>query len=95
MKPITTFQLVDHGIDSSDYFQGCGIAFTEFTDIATGCGSNPKEAIDDALEQLAMSGWDTTTMDARILEHFEIAELPQKPEATIENTYYYVSVRVR
>jgi len=59
MKTITDYEIICHGIERSDYFQGCGTAFTEFTDVATGIGSSEKEALEDALDQLAQSDWNT------------------------------------
>ena len=56
-KKITDFEILDHGIDHSQYFQGCGTSFTEFTDVATGIGSSQREAFDNALEQLASMGY--------------------------------------
>jgi hypothetical protein len=59
MKTITCFEIVDHGIDNSQYFRGCGVSSTKYTNVATGCGDNPSEALNDALEQLANGDWDT------------------------------------
>ncbi len=56
-KIAVAFEIVDHGIEGSQYFQGCGTAFTDYTDVATGIGDNYQEALDDALESLAQSGW--------------------------------------
>lgn len=64
MKTITCFEIVDHGIDHAQYFQGCGISRTKFTDCATGCGDNPREALNDALETLAQAGWDVSKVEA-------------------------------
>jgi hypothetical protein len=51
------FEIVDHGIQHSDYFSGCGTSFTNYTDVATGIGDDFQEALEDALESLAQSGW--------------------------------------
>lgn len=40
-------------IDTPDYWQGHGTAFTHYTDCATGNGGTLREALDDALESLA------------------------------------------
>jgi len=56
MKMIGKFEVVDHGIDGDQYFQGCGLTFTSYEDIATGIGENFAEAVDDALEILAQKG---------------------------------------
>lgn len=44
------FQLLDHGVQNSQYFTGCGVAFTSYEYCVTGCGDNPKDALEDALE---------------------------------------------
>jgi hypothetical protein len=91
MKKIGQYEIVDHGIENSQYFQGCGVAFTEYTDVATGIGEDYAEAVDDACEMLAQNGWDTDCIDS----------LPQRggrgpcvPDDA-EDCYYYVSIRVR
>lgn len=58
------FEIVDHGIDHAQYFQGCGVSRTKFSDVATGCGDNPAEALADALETLAQDGWDVSKVEA-------------------------------
>ena len=64
MKTITCFEIVDHGIDHAQYFQGCGVSHTKFSDVATGCGDNPAAALSDALETLAQDGWDVSKVEA-------------------------------
>ncbi len=102
-KAIAEFELVDHGIEHSQYFQGCGTAFTEFTDVATGIGGDPAEAIDDALESLAQMGYETDGMEARILAEANLAEMPHTPSVHDETQdddgdcelYYHMSIRVK
>lgn len=53
MKTIEQIQIIDHGIEWSAFFQGCGTTFTKFDSVATGIGDTPAEAISDALEQIA------------------------------------------
>ncbi len=52
---ITSFQILDHGIEHAQYFQGCGVSHTDFEHVATGCGHNLLEALDDAIEQIAQT----------------------------------------
>ena len=96
-KAIVEFELVDHGIEHEQYFQGCGLAFTEYTDIATGCGDCPAEAVDDALEQLAMNGWETEGMEKRILQDIGRRKMPKTPKVgrKSEDCRYYLSIRVK
>ena len=108
MKTIVEFQLLDHGIENSSYFQGCGVACTSFEDVATGIGNNAAEAVDDALESLAQRDWETEGMEKRILAEYLPGKrkLPTKPAVCHvrndkghwewpEDTYYHVSIRVK
>jgi len=97
-KPIGEFELIDHGMEHSQYFQGCGIAFTRFAYVVTGIGDTPADAIDDCLEQIAMNGFDTEGMEARIMEQEGWDALPETPDrqaiyGSIEDIYYHVSIR--
>lgn len=38
MKAINEIEIVDHGLDHSQYFQGCGVFGTNFNDVVTGIG---------------------------------------------------------
>ena len=107
MKTIADFQIVDHGIDGDQYFQGCGLSFTSFEDIATGIGSNPYEALDDALENLAQGDWDTESNpelneELRIFkQHWDGKDCLPEPEEDEDGEpydsemHYYISVRVK
>jgi hypothetical protein len=82
MKTPTCFEIVDHGIEHSQYIQGCGVSLTKYTDVATGCGDNPSEALHDALEQLANGDWDTQKVtDSEDARPFLSAD---KPSASAE-----------
>lgn len=96
-KTIVEFELLDHGIENSQYFQGCGTCGTDFEDVATGCGNNPAEAVDDALESLAQMDWETDGMVKRILADIGRRKLPKRPAvpARCEDSYYYISIRVK
>ena len=48
-------QVINHGIEHSQYFQGCGVSFTHYDDCFTGIGASPGKAYNDALEQIAYS----------------------------------------
>jgi hypothetical protein len=66
-KVAAAWQVVECGVNYPDYFSGFGVSFTEYTDCAVGIGDTPQEALDDALEMLAQSGWNvdliTETLD--------------------------------
>lgn len=105
-KIIGDFEIIDHGIEHSQYFQGCGTVFTPFTECATGIGDNFAQAIEDALDFIAQGDdYDTDGMDARILEYLNAESLPTSPSVDQEDyhwqddddceLYYYVSIRYR
>ena len=101
MKRIETYEIINHGVMYSDYFQGCGTAFTEFTDVATGIGSSEREALDDALEMLAQQDWDTASNPDLVID-FESADDTDVIQDIIDTEtyngdwpYVFVSVRVR
>lgn len=51
---VIEYEIINHGMEHSQYFQGCGTSFTRFTHVWTGIGDSSKEAYNDALEQMAM-----------------------------------------
>lgn len=99
-QTITDFQVVDHGIDNSQYFQGCGVALTKYEHVVTGCGDHFDEAIDDALEQIAIgtSGLiDFPSLEQAIKDDLGIKTVSWPSDTVVpedtEGTYYYVSIR--
>ena len=97
MKAITAFEVLDHGVEHEQYFQGCGVGCTEYTDVATGIGDSFAEAVDDALEGLAQQEYETEGMEQRIARELGRRRLPCKKtvRASQEDAYHYVSIRVR
>lgn len=83
MKKIGEFELIDHGIEGSQYFQGCGTAFSKFEHVTTGVGDNPAEAINDLLEMVAQheGNFDVSDLEKRICEQEGIDKIPEKPSA--------------
>jgi hypothetical protein len=95
-QKIEAFEVIDHGVEHEQYFAGCGTAFTEFNHVATGIGTSCAEAIDDALESLATSGWDTDDMEERIRE--EYGRIPKRRTVLKKHgdeCWHYVSIRVK
>lgn len=104
MKTPSEVEVRDHGIDHAQYFQGCGVSFTNFDCVYTGCGSNFAEAYDDALEQYASVGaWDENAIDALCREQIgkDPATLTEPntdayhEECEDSEMYYYVSILVK
>ncbi len=103
---ITSFQVVDHGIEHSQYFQGCGTAFTEYDECVTGCGDNAIEALEDAIESARQNGArfteeETESMLGELSGHKFSPSVQEQVEATGADEltesdmelYYYVSIR--
>lgn len=93
---LKSFEIINHGVDHSQYFQGCGTAFTPYTHVFTGCGNDAKEAYEDALEQAFMAGDPPREV---------VEQLPRRPRginkrmkvparAVCDDVHYYVSIRV-
>ena len=107
MKNVGDYELIDHGIDNSQYFPGCGVAFTPYSNVVTGCGDNPAEAIEDCLNQIGQCGFDAESLFAQILTDegwVSSAHIPTEPSASEDcdpddaqdygcEVYYYVSLR--
>jgi hypothetical protein len=89
---LIAYEIVVHGIEHEQYFQGCGVSGTAYTAVFTGVGNNPHEALDDALEQAAMLGWDLDSNDRLRQER-----LPRRPCVSEEypDCHFYVSVRLK
>ena len=98
MKIIGNFELVDHGIEHSQYFQGCGVSYTLFNHVVTGIGDNLSDAVDDCLEQIALNWFETEDMDDRILKREGWDTMPLTPNAyelhgSDNEMHYHVSIR--
>ena len=74
------WEIVDHGIQDSQYFQGCGPY--EFEHVSTGIGDNPKDALTDAIESIAMD----VRIPSDLLETLESYDTePSAYAADVEN----------
>lgn len=94
---IGEYELIDHGIEHSQYFQGCGVAFTSYHHCATGIGSNFEDAYNDCCEMIAQShDVDLEGFDARVLRDVKRRTFPKRPAVTRKHSdehYYHVSIR--
>lgn len=90
-KLIKEFEIVNHGIDNSSYFQGCGSAFTSFEECVTGIGSDLNEAFEDALECIAQQGYDPISIESALagLEDHGAAS------GQSDDVHYYLSIRFK
>lgn len=88
MKIITEYQIINHGVQNEQYFQGCGVSFTRFTDVSTGIGESACVAMEDALESLAQNDYDVSSIVNDLSNELTVEE-------DQADCYHYVSVRVR
>jgi hypothetical protein len=101
MKTAKDFQVDDLGIESSQYFQGYGVAFSEFTDCVYGIGDNPREALNDCLEQIATmpDSIDCDDLERRIIKQYpDFAKTEQPSISTTygddcEDAYWHIGIK--
>jgi hypothetical protein len=89
------FEILVHGPEHSQFFQGCGVSFSSFKSVVTGIGENAKEAYADCVDQIY------TLYGSKA----EGLRLPSKPrgirasdrlsqaELGSDEYHYYVSIR--
>lgn len=104
---VSKFEIVDHGVEHEQYFQGCGVALTEYSDVFTGIGNSPYEALNDAMDQLGSAGWAWSNDLADALDNADDIDhsdhVPDETQHTdcgdtgcfAEGMHYYVSLRVK
>lgn len=101
MKTIQEYEIVDHGIEHEQYFQGCGTAFTRFETVATGIGNGLKQALNDAADQLAEQGYEISNELQSEIDSLDSKETEEThtdcgdEECYSQDVYYYASIRVR
>lgn len=89
------FEIINHGYENSQYFQGQGAAFTGFENVVTGCSYSAHGAYEDAVDSVAQSLTDA---------EFKALGLPDVPEFDDDvipdvymhddesDVYWYVSI---
>ena len=89
---VIEYEIINHGMEHSQYFQGCGTSFTRFTHVWTGIGDSSKEAYNDALEQMAMEDEQAAVMMPTRPSGIRVR--PKVP-AHWEDINYIVTIRAR
>lgn len=88
-----------HGIEHAQYFQGAGVGVgsERADDVFVGCGASEREAVNDALECAAISGWEFDEPDFNAYSAEDVVG-PYCAAAGVEpcdaEAYFYASVRV-
>lgn len=95
---IADYEVITHGINSSDYFTGCGTGVYEH--VVTGIGETPSEALDDALEMLHSSHLMAEPfypdlpfgfLDGKPIDHSDHTE--REDEEDMCSLHYWVSIQ--
>jgi hypothetical protein len=102
-KAVEEYSVSNHGVMQSSYWQGAGTTFTQWDEAFTGIGSNPHEALEDAINSAAQDGWDVRTIenefnpDAGDVAGREAAEAnpDMDPDEASEDNYNYVVLYVK
>lgn len=89
---VIEYEIINHGMEHSQYFQGCGVYGTRFTHVWTGIGDSSKEAYNDALDQMFMDDREAAEKMPNRPGGFKLR--PKIP-AGLEDIYFYVSIRAR
>jgi hypothetical protein len=100
---VKDFDIDDRGIDNSQYFQGASAR--DYDAVFIGIGNNAHEALDDALEQAAMEGWEVgkipnvfdpeaTDMEDHVREYGGVDEEGEIDYEGFEDMHYYVVLRL-
>lgn len=100
MKTITDFEIINHGIEGEQYFQGCGVAFSKFKNVVTGIGNTEKDALVDAMEQIDESEFGgmpneivVAMVNANDKDTVQSSLNLTDEEAEDCSSYFYVSIR--
>jgi len=88
------YEIIDHGWDNSQYFQGCGTAYTDFDNVVTGVGDNAKKAYCDAVEQMWMIESNADMVRLHLpTRPYGIRAKNKVPACANDECYWYVSIR--
>lgn len=86
---LKSYEIIDHGMDGSQYFQGCGISRTKYTHVWTGAGESSKEAYNDALDQMYAHIGEVADKMPKRPAGFSLR--PRVP-ADYDDVYFYASI---
>ena len=89
------YQIIDHGIEHSQYFQGCGTYGTEYSNVVTGIGDSAHNALEDCLEQLGMCEIDISDINNNLSKESKCDIICNGTSDNCQECelWYHVSVR--
>lgn len=92
---VTNYEFIDHGLQHSDYFQGCGVALTNYNYCFTGTGDTPEAAAHDALDQACHDyHWDVVIFDEAEADASDNFSYDHAALSTNTEVQYFVSIRI-
>jgi hypothetical protein len=95
-KQVAKWQVVNHGVEHSQYFQGCGVSFTEYDWCVTGIGMTASEAREDCFEQLATMGFDIPEqLETDALDETGNYSVPEDAQGEDSENYVHISIRIK
>ena len=96
MAKIIGWQVINHGIEGSAYFQGCGVSFTKYDLCVTGIGMTASEAREDCYEQLAQMGFEIPTeLESDAIEETGDYAVPADMCGEDAENYVHISIRIK
>lgn len=87
---ISQFEVLNHGVEHEQYFQGAGVSFTKWDTIQTGFGLTPLAALEDTLEIMAQMGHE---IDKEEEERIKSELAKDDTRAVHSDTFCYLSIR--
>jgi hypothetical protein len=96
MKKAIAYEIINHGYDHAQYFQGCGVSLTDYDVCCTGIGDTAKEAYMDAVEQAWERDIDCSILPNRPRGINAKDKVPARLLNQEDNEFYYcVSIRLK
>jgi hypothetical protein len=95
MKKIVAYEIVSHGVEHEQYFQGCGVAFTKYDECYTGIGDSEKAALEDAIEQAVCSECIFPSELTAEIDGLVNEADTRTTESVDDDVHYYVSIRLK
>lgn len=94
MVKIVKYEWEYIGIEHSQYFVGRGTAYTDWDAVFVGIGDDCMEAMSDALEGAAQSGYDVDKVDTSVVDMSEVVEYDEDYDGDNE-LYYHVALWIK
>jgi len=99
MSKAIAYEIVNHGVEHSQFFQGCGTSLTDYDLAVTGIGDNAKQAYLDAVEQCYQLGISSDSLDKLLPKRPRGINSRDKVPADMQGEdsecYYHVSIRLK